>query len=181
MFSIFAQTKKELDSYDNDRIQLASSSTAGSSLSMLHKNSNGYSFSQKEILNTIDLYANSKFETGNIDSEGHQKLFLNICNFRADVAAMQTDLDVKNFVFFPDDSASEWGAYFMTRKFKQWAKDNDLGKLINETNVDFSKYGTAVIKKVGKSAVMSLFLGIILAFVLEFFKKNKIWQRIKQK
>jgi len=95
------------------------------------------------------LYYNSKFQSGEYDSEGQRKVFLNIGKFRADVAAKQTDLDVKDFVFVPEKDNSVWGAYFLGRKFKAWAKENYFGKLINELNTDYSRYGSAVVKVVG--------------------------------
>lgn len=148
-FDIFGQVTKELEQFKNEKVQIAGQES-GNDVRYLKRQDSGYSFSQKDTLNLIDLYYNSKFETGPIDSEGQRKLFLNICAFRADVASKQIDLDTKDFIFIPDDSGSKWGAYFIQRKFKDWARENYFGEFINELVENLPKYGTVVVKRVGK-------------------------------
>lgn len=147
-FDIIGQIGKELQSFKQDKILIAG--TKEETGRLLNKKEKGYSFSQWETLNLIDLYYNSKFETGLTDSEGQRKLFLNICAFRADVASKMIDLDTKDFVFIPDDSSSKWGATFITKEFRDWARRNYFGEFINELVENFPKYGTIVVKKVGK-------------------------------
>lgn len=147
-FNIFGQVTKELEQFKNDKIQIAG--VANDTGRYLSKAEKGYQFSQSETLNLIDLYYNSKFETGPIDSEGQRKLFLNICAFRADVASKMIDLDTKDFVFIPDDEGSKWGAYFIQKEFRDWARQNYFGEFINELVENLPKYGTIVVKKVGK-------------------------------
>ena len=143
-FSLIGQLQKELNSFFQDKIKIAGVKTDNPSAE-----SSGYDFSQWETLNTIELYYNSQFESGKLDSEGQRKVFLNICQFKADVASKQVDIDVKDFTFVPQEPDSEWGSFFLNRKFRQWAKKNYFGKLINEIVIDYPKYGSAVIKKVG--------------------------------
>lgn len=147
-FNIFAQLFKELDEFFRTKVHIAGSQSQENARYLMPQGS-GYDFSQWETLNRIELYYNSKFESGETDSEGQQKLFLNICKFRALVAAKQTDLDTKDFVFIPEENASVWGAYFMNKRFRQWSKESFFAELINQVNADYSKYGTAVLKKVG--------------------------------
>lgn len=144
-FSLYGQLQKELTNFFQNKVKIAGVQTdnpTGSSV--------GFDFSQWETLNTIELYYNSIFESGELDSEGQRKTFFNICQVKADVASKQVDIDVKDFVFVPEEPDSEWGAFFLNRKFRQWAKRNYFGKLINEIVVDYPKYGSAVMKKVGK-------------------------------
>lgn len=147
-FNIFGQLYQDLQDFDQTKVFIAGSEE-NSDISKLKGTNPGYEFSQKETLNLIELYYNSKFESGPIDSEGQRKVFLNISKFKSDVAAKQVDIDVKDFVFVPEETGSEWGAYFLTRKFRQWARKNYFGKLINEIVTDYPKYGTAVLKSVG--------------------------------
>jgi len=144
-FSLFGQLQKELTEFFQDKIKIAGVQSENPMVSSV-----GFEFSQWETLNTVELYYNSKFESGELDSEGQRKVFLNISQFKADVASKQVDLDVKDFVFVPEAPDSEWGSFFLNRKFRQWAKKNYFGKLINEIVNDYPKYGTAVMKKVGK-------------------------------
>ena len=49
----------------------------------------------------------------------------------------------------PDDSNSEYGAFFISKKFRRWARERYFGSVINQLNQDFSKYGSCVAKRVG--------------------------------
>lgn len=116
----------------------------------LSKESDNYQYNQLETLQKIDRYYLSQYESGKLDQEGQRKLFLNIVKFAADVSAKQTDVDVKDFIFIPDTSQDVDRVWFVKRLFTTWTRDNGYGKLINELNRDYSKYGTCVVKKVGK-------------------------------
>jgi hypothetical protein len=129
-FDIIGQIGKEVQSFKTDKILIAG--TQQDTGIYLNKDQRGYKFSQWETLNLIDLYYTSKFETGLQDSEGQRKLFLNICAFRADVASKMIDLDTKDFIFVPDDSSSKWGAWFINKEFRDWARMNYFGEFINE-------------------------------------------------
>jgi len=144
-FNIFGQLQKELKDFFQEKVKIA-----GVQSDNPRTTGSGFEFSQWETLNLIELYYNSQFESGNKDSEGQRKVFLNISKFKADVASKQVDIDVKDFLFVPDEPNSEWGSFFLNRKFKQWAKKNYFGKLINEVVADYPKYGSSVMKKVGK-------------------------------
>lgn len=144
-FSIYGQLQNELTDFFQNKVKIAGVQTDNPTAT-----STGFEFSQWETLNTVELYYNSIFETGKLDSEGQRKTFFNICQVKADVASKQVDIDVKDFVFVPEEPNSEWGAFFLNRKFRQWAKRNYFGKLINEIVIDYPKYGSAVMKKVGK-------------------------------
>lgn len=146
-FDIVSQIQSELEDFNNSTVNIANPSSDGSVSTLSQKG--GYQFSQKDTINTIDLYYNSKFESGAIDSEGQKKYFLNICRFRQEVAEKQTDIDVKDFLFVPELDTAEYPAFFMTKAFRQWAKKNKYGKIINALNHDYSKYGSCVAKLVG--------------------------------
>jgi hypothetical protein len=147
-FDVIGQIGKEINDFDNTQVYIAGiEPNTGRYLGKANK---GYYFSQKKVLSLIDLYYNSKYETGEFDSEGQRKLFLNICAFRADVASKQIDLDTKDFSFIPDGKDQIWSAFFIQKKFRQWARESYFGEFINELVENFPKYGTLVVKKVGK-------------------------------
>lgn len=160
-FNIFDQLKTELNEYYTGKVHIAGTNR-DSELRFLKKQDKGYDFSAWETLNLVELYYNSKFETGNIDSEGQRKVFLNVSRFRADVAAKQTDIDVKHFVFIPDDSNSTNGAIFLTKQFKRWARAKHYGQTINSLNIDYSKYGSCVAKRVGSEIERVPLLSLIV-------------------
>lgn len=144
---LYAQIDKELYDFFHNKVHIAGKGSS-ESVRYLKNDTKDYNFSQWETLQLIDLYYNSKFETGQIDSEGQRKLFLNICKFRSDVASKQIDLDVKNFNFLPEEGESEWGAFLISKEFKYWAKENYLGELLNTCVENFPKYGWVVMKRV---------------------------------
>jgi hypothetical protein len=148
-FNIFAQTQNELSDFFSGRIVLAQNTDGNSNNGRLQGGgSNTYTFSQWHMVNLIDMYINSEFESGPFDAEGQQKLFLNKSRFVADVAAKQTDIDIKDMVFVPEDDQSVWPAYFANKDFKYWAKQSYFGEIVNEAVKRRPRYGSSVIKVV---------------------------------
>lgn len=146
MKTIYSIIQSELDDFFKNKVHISGVST--NDIRNLSRRNTNYDFSQWEMVNLIDSYYNSKFETGLIDSEGQRKIFLNVCKFRADVASKQIDLDVKNWQFLPDEGTSEWVPFFLQREFKQWAKENYFGELVNTCVEMFPRYGWVVLKKI---------------------------------
>lgn len=147
-FNIYSKIEEELEDFNTSNLSLAQG--RGGDLRYLEENG-AYTFSQKDTLEKIDLYYNSKFETGEYDSEGQRKLFLNIVSFRTDVAVKMIDVGVKDFTFIPMNGSSEWKTWLLQEDFRQYAQKEDFGKLINELEKDYAKYGSCVSKKVGNS------------------------------
>jgi hypothetical protein len=148
-FNIYTQIRKEIDSFYNEKIHLAGKQPEGN-VRFLSKENQTYSFNQYETLNLIDMYWNSKFASGEKDAQGRQKLFMNVGKFRSEVASKQIDVDAKDFLFTPEDYASTIGAWLMQQEFKTYAKETYFGELINECVENFPRYGSVVLKKVGK-------------------------------
>lgn len=145
-FDIYSQLQDELTDFEEEKTIATTEESKKDRVRKAEESDSGYQFNQREVLEKIDLYTNDTFVSGQTDPEGRRKLFLNILNFRVDVATKQTDLDVKDFLFIPEDGGSVWGSYLMQREFKDWANDNDFGQMINRINEDRNKYGTAVVK-----------------------------------
>jgi len=108
----------------------------------------GYLFNQKDTIDLTDLYYNSKYKGGKIDKDGQRKLFMNVVKFKANVAEKQTDLDVKNYTFIPDDESVVDLVWFLKRQFIVWTREHEFGQIINDLNKDFSKYGSCVLKTI---------------------------------
>lgn len=145
-FDIYSQLQDELSDFEENITIASTKKEKKDQVRNAKKQDSGYQFNQRDVLNKIDLYTNDTFVSGQEDNQGRRKLFLNIISFRVDVATKQTDLDVKDFLFIPEDNGSVWGSYIMGREFKDWAMDNDFSDLINDLNEDRNKYGTAVLK-----------------------------------
>lgn len=113
-----------------------------------------YSFSQSDMLALIDSYMSSEFENGNKDPEdGKERRFLNKLRFVRDVARMRTDIDVRNFIFLPENFEDVAGSYLEQKQFRLWVKDNYYGELLNRSQDDYITYGTAVQKRIGNKLV----------------------------
>jgi len=147
-FNIFAQLKEELDDFLTKKIKIG-----GGDKNAKRK---PYEFSQNDTVEVIDYYTNSKFELGDRDSDGQQKFFINEVSFRKDVAVKNIDKDVKNYSFIPEEDQAEYGAIFLRKMFRKWTKKSDkegnvYGEIMNEMVESFCKYGSVVVKKVGKN------------------------------
>lgn len=149
-FNIFTQINTERSDFFTKRVQLAGKQASGTSIRHLSKVGGSYTYNQYELIQLIDMYWNSKFTSGEKDEQGRQKLFMNVGKFRTEVASKQIDIDVKDFLFIPEDYASTIGAWLMQQEFKDYAKESYFGDLINEAVETLPKYGTAVFKKVNK-------------------------------
>lgn len=147
-FSIGTQIHKELEDFERTRLKLAT--RTAQTVRYLKKADQDNYFNQRDTLALIDLYYASKFDDGVNDKLGQRKIFMNIGKFRTDVAAKQIDIDVKDFKFLPDDYADPWTSIFMQKDFTEWSKENYFGELINQCVDALPKYGTVVLKKVGK-------------------------------
>lgn len=66
------------------------------------------------------------------------------------MAAKQIDIDTKDFLFIPDDEDSKWLSWFIQKEFRSWCKKTYFGELINDMVENYPRYGTLVVKKVGK-------------------------------
>lgn len=142
-YNILSQVQSELKDFFTKKIKIGSNIIDG-------VEQGGYDYSQYELLQNIEFMDGSKFLTTDRDSEGQQKFYLNIATFRREVASKNIDIDVKNFLFIPEESASDNGVIIARRKFRKWAKENGLSNKLNDTVDRFPKYGTVVMKKIGK-------------------------------
>lgn len=145
--NVYAQVKEELDEFYNKNLYLAGTHDQQSARYLDTKNRK-FVYNQWKTINLIDLYYNSKFETGPYDTEGQRKLFLNLCKFRSDVAAKQIQFQVKDFTFVPEDGMSEWPAFFLQKEFSYWAKESYFGELLNKCIDAYPRYGWVVLKQV---------------------------------
>ena len=119
-------------------------------LQMFHQGvemSGGYEFDQQATLKRIDLYYNGKFESGLHDSQGFRKFFYNITKPACDIATKFVDLDTKDIMLVSERAGDEYKIWVMQRDLKQWMKDNNVAKLLNDIAFDFPKYGHVVVKK----------------------------------
>lgn len=149
-FTIHKQLTNELEGFKTGRLEIATLHNTDQVRLLKKSKDKGYFFNQLETLSIIDLYYSSKFENGERDSHGQRKIFMNVGKFRSEVASKQIDIDSKDFRFIPDDYADPWAAFFQQKEFREWSKDTYWGALVNDCVEALPKYGTVVLKKVGR-------------------------------
>lgn len=145
--NFYSQVASELDSFFNTTIPVAVINKDG-----LNKFNTRpiQGFSQFETINKIDFYFSSKFLTGDRDAENQKKVFLNIGNFIVEVARKNIDVDLKDIVFIPETDNDRLGSVLLAKDFRVWAKNSEFSTLLNEIVDDLPKYGSVVVKAVGK-------------------------------
>lgn len=129
--TILGRVRKEKDVFEHERITIVP----------------GYTFSQRETLNQIELYHNSRFMTGDLDDDGWKKPFFNIVRKPCMVASKEIDLDTKD-ILIRAENGDYVTAELMAGELKQWLKDQNFGKDLNEYADNAPKYGSVVVKKV---------------------------------
>lgn len=107
----------------------------------------GWKFNQPEELKLIDLYYNSQYKTGQYDPQGFRKFFYNIVKPTCDIATKFIDLDTRDIVLTPEHADDELRVFLMQRRLKQWLKDADFGKFLNDITFMWPIYGHLVVKK----------------------------------
>jgi len=120
------------------------------------KITDGYNFNQHKQLNTIELYYNSRFETGMTDSQGIEKAFYNINKSRVQVETRATDLDTKDIQIAVEDIDKSVQAMLFSKENKLWMKRSKFGTFLNTLGHTGSKYGGAVVKKIDQDGILTL-------------------------
>lgn len=107
----------------------------------------GYFFNQRKIIQRIENYFFSRFESGPTDDDGWIKPFYNVVVKPCRVASKEIDLDTKDIIIRPENGDYDT-ADIMAADFKQWMKDEGFAAQLNEYADFCPEYGSVVIKKV---------------------------------
>lgn len=151
---ILDKINKSVEAFNTEYVSIVTPVSTDGNRYLINKNE-GYRFNQKQMLVDIELAYNSIYKTGQYDSEGQRKAFINVVRFYVQVAKKNTDIDPKNFVFTPTDYSTEnvWGVWFTKRQFSNWLRTTPFAKEIDDLHTDFNKYGSCVAKKVKNDIV----------------------------
>ena len=80
----------------------------------------GFSFNQKQTINRIYRYYNSKFENGDTDADGDKKYFYNIVRNPCKVTTKGIDFDPKDIRILTASGGSPLQTWFFERDLKYW-------------------------------------------------------------
>jgi hypothetical protein len=141
MYDLVKQTRGEIRNFLDETISITSIPGEG-------EKTYDFDFSQRQNVALIEMYWNSHFKSGKYDAQGNEKIFLNVGKFRTEVAEMQIDIDVSNFLFVPS-TEDYWTPWFMSQDFYNYVRENDYGEVINDWGAELPRMGTTVSKRVG--------------------------------
>jgi len=127
---ILRKINKEKDKYDFDIINIVK----------------GYSFNQKDMIEKIYRYYNSKFATGDVDADGDKKYFYNIVKNPCKVTTKAIDFDTKHIRILSADGSYPFRTWIFERDLKYWMKDKNFGKVLNRIFFELPIFGSVVLK-----------------------------------
>ena len=106
----------------------------------------GFDFNQKDTINKVYLYYNSKYQSGDIDNQGDKKYFDNISRNPCNVATKAIDFDTKDIQIQTAAGGDPLKTWFFERDLKFWMKDQNFGKTLNRIFYELPIFGSVVLK-----------------------------------
>ena len=103
-------------------------------------------FSQWETIKRIYYYYLSAFESGDIDSQGDKKYFLNLVRNPCNVSTKAVDFDTKDINIQTAAGGNPLKTWFFQRDLKYWMKDKEFGKVLNRIFFELPIFGSVVLK-----------------------------------
>jgi hypothetical protein len=134
--NIYAQIRQERDDFIDNNISIV----------------DGYSFNQYQTIKKCHLYYNSRFVSGELDSNGRKKIFFNIVKSPCKVSTRFLNFDTKDVRLISNTEGGELGTMLLESELKLWLKKNKFANLMNEVAEKLPIYGSVVIKKTKKGA-----------------------------
>ncbi len=112
-------------------------------------------FKLKDTINKIELARASKFKSGDTDSQGNHKFYMNILNPLCGSVTKNIDIDTKDLRCKPKAGESDRiKSYIYNEMLRDYLRENSIGRLINKMSEDLPVYGSIVLKKVGDEIVV---------------------------
>ena len=108
-----------------------------------------YEINTHDLLETIENYYNSRFDSGNTDELGREKPFYNINKFRVNVATRATDIDTKDIQLQASHPKHYIKSFLLSRENRQWMKRTNFARFLNQAGHARPKYGSVIVKKTG--------------------------------
>lgn len=107
-------------------------------------------FNQRENLEKIDAYLNSRHISGETDSKGREKPFFNIVTAATNIWYRATDLDSKHIKIIPTKTSDEISSFLATVQLQDWMRRKKFGQFLNEWGLSLARYGSSILKFVEK-------------------------------
>src|SRR3990167_9546822 len=107
-------------------------------------------FNQRENLEKIDAYLNSRHISGETDEEGREKPFFNIVMAARNIWFRATDIDRKNIIIRATKEAQLLFSFLATIKLQNWMRKQAFGRFLNDWGLYLATYGSSISKFVEK-------------------------------
>lgn len=136
--NIFSQIRQEVYDYVNNYISIVE----------------GYTFNTYQTIKKNHLYYNSRFISGDTDSNGRKKIFFNIVKAPCKVASRFLNFDTKDIRLISNSNKknNELATFLLEKELKVWMKQNKVAITLNRIAELAPIYGTVVLKKTKKGA-----------------------------
>jgi len=106
----------------------------------------GLFYNQRDTIENIYFYYNSKFMSGDIDSEGDKKYFYNVVRNPCKVTTKAIDFDTKHINIQTAAGGNPLVTWYFERDLKFWMKDQNFGKILNRIFEELPRFGSVVLK-----------------------------------
>lgn len=111
----------------------------------------GYAFNQYQTIKRIFLYLSNRYENGSFYL-GREKLFFNIITPPVEVASKMLSVDPKNIKLVPTNPESYFPTYLLEKELRQWLKQSEMGKVLNQIAEEAPRYGSVLLEKTKNGA-----------------------------
>ena len=108
-----------------------------------------------ENIEKIDAYLSSKHTSGEFDSMGREKPFMNIVTASRNIWYRATDLDRKNVKIRPTKSSDDMIVFIATAHLQEWMRRERFGVFLNDWGRTLASYGSAISKFVEKNGKLT--------------------------
>lgn len=108
--------------------------------------------SMYDTISRIDAYLNSKHISGEKDSKGRMKPFINIVVAMSNIWYRATDIDRKNIKLWARSRTQFINSLFANIILQDWMKRENFGQFLNDWGRTQSRYNSAAIKFVENSS-----------------------------
>jgi hypothetical protein len=106
----------------------------------------GYDFNQKQMIEKIYRYYNSKFSNGDVDADGDKKYFFNIVKNPCKVTTKSIDFDTKHIRVLTASGGNELKTWYFEIDLQHWMEKNGFGIVLNRIFYELPIYGSVVLK-----------------------------------
>ena len=107
-------------------------------------------FNQRQNMEKIDAYLNSRHISGEYDYKGREKPFFNIVTAATNIWYRATDIDRKHIKIIPTKSSDEILSFLATIKLQEWMRKKAFGQFLNDWGLGLARYGSIPLKFVEK-------------------------------